>query len=373
VERQYLYSNPPNPLRNDRTYVYFGDPYLKLAYPQLNVVFSDAPDSLVALQPVTVSGHIEDDAGRRLKADGTIELRAFDTDRQLERLETPYTLQGPTLLRGSATINGGNFTFTFVPPLDIGYGGTGARIVGYATLNAGDAVGTADSLPVSSQVAATTDSLGPEIQFGFSKRDNFVDGDPVTRTDSLVLNLSDPSGINLAGGLGHGISLEIDGRPENTIMLTDHYRGAVDDYTTGTVTWPLGSIDQGLHTFKIKAWDNANNSASVSFTADVQTSSALAVNEFLNYPNPMQDSTRISMMLSGPASEIIIDIFTLAGRKIWTYKTNQSVNAGYFDDIVWYGIDYAADRVATGVYIMKATVSGGGQTAESFGKVVVIN
>jgi hypothetical protein len=373
VERQYLYSNPPNPLRNDRTYVFFGDPLLKLAYPRLKVAFDAVPDSLVALQPVTVTGRVADELGQPITADGTIELRAFDSDRDLEYLQTPYTLPGPALVRGAASVNAGHFTFTFVPPLDIGYGGSGARIVGYAALGAGDAVGAVTSLAISTQAATTTDSLGPEIRYSFANNDNFISGDPVARTDTLMMTLSDPSGINLAGGLGHGITLEIDGRPENTIMLTDYFDGTLDDYTSGTISWPVSSLEQGLHTFKIKAWDNANNSASVTFSASIEGAVPLAISEFLNYPNPMQDSTRISLMLSRPAQWIILDIFTLSGRKIWTYKTNQSVSAGFFDDIVWYGTDYAADRVATGVYIMKATVSGGGQSAESFGKIVVIN
>ena len=88
----------------------------------------------------------------------------------------------------------------------------------------------------------------------------------------------------------------------------------------------------------------------------------------------MQESTRFSYRLTQPVSRFTLEIYTLSGRKIKSFDTNPTAT-GFFDDIVWYGDDYAGDRVATGVYIYKAvaTPEMGGEAIESFGKVVVVN
>ena len=73
-----------------------------------------------------------------------------------------------------------------------------------------------------------------------------------------------------------------------------------------------------------------------------------------------------------------MDIFTLSGRKIKSIigsnlRADNYPNSSF--DLIWDGRDAAGDRVATGVYIYKATAvpRDGGQVAESFGKVVVVN
>jgi hypothetical protein len=88
----------------------------------------------------------------------------------------------------------------------------------------------------------------------------------------------------------------------------------------------------------------------------------------------MQETTRFSYRLTARAEKVSLAIFTLSGRKIRTFE-RFPMDAGYYDDIEWHGEDTNGDRVATGVYIYKATVvpAGGGEVVEAFGKVVVVN
>jgi len=376
--RQYKGLPVPSPEKNDRAYLFFGDPYVKLGMPQLGVEFSDTPDSLTALGRTHISGSVLDKQGQSYDHDGTLVINVCDSERKksyrVGNQKIDYSVTGPTIFRGSASIIGGFFNFEFVSPLDIGYGGQGAKIVVYAIFDSTDAAGLIDSLMVSDSIVALADSVGPTIEYAFPGRANFVTGDFVSRKDLLEVTLSDSTGINLTGGLGHGITLELDGRSENTINLTDRFEYNQDDYTSGKLAYPLEDVEPGRHTFKIKVWDNANNSATVEFAAEVIVEENLVIIDLLNYPNPMKDSTRFSAYLSHPVERFLLEIFTLSGRKIRTFGPHRP-SPGYFDDIIWYGRDNSGDRVATGVYIYKATAIpvAGGNKVESFGKVVVIN
>lgn len=384
--RQYGSWPVPRPEEgvNDRAYLYFGDPYLKLGMPELDVEFSDTPTSLTALGQTQIVGRVLDRQDELYQRNGMLLINVYDSERQktyrlvdnngVVTQKIDYSVTGPTIYRGSATITGGEFNFKFISPLDIGFGGIGAKIVVYAIFDSTDAAGLIDSLMVSDSIVALADSTGPTIGYAFPERSNFVSGDLVSRTDLLEITASDPSGINLTGGLGHGITLEIDGQSENTVNLTNCFEYNQDDHTAGKVVYPLESLQSGRHTFKIKAWDNANNSAAVEFAAEVVAGEKLAIVGLLNYPNPMKDSTRFSLELTHPVEKFVLEIFTLSGRKIKSFGPHYP-GTGYYDDIVWDGRDASGDRVATGVYIYKATavpLAGGGKI-ESFGKVVVIN
>ena len=222
-------------------------------------------------------------------------------------------------------------------------------------------------------MANSTDSTGPDISLSFSGKPFIPAGNLVSPGDILEIELSDPSGINLAGGLGHGISIELDGDATSAINLTGLFNFDQDDFTTGRLSYSLDQIGPGEHSIKLKAWDNANNSSSVSFTVDIVNSSNLAIRELLNYPNPMVDRTSFSYSLTQTVEKLTLEIFTLSGRKINSFQ-RFALAAAYYDDIVWDGRDVYGDRVATGVYIFKATAQPTiGDAVEEFGKIVVIN
>ncbi len=384
LERQYRFGSIPVPVVNDRTYAYFGDPLLKLGMPRLEVEFGAVPDSLTALSTIHIDGRVRSASGALYTADGTLYINVFDTEREKTyRLvndngtitqSVDYSVNGPAVYRGTASITAGEFSFDFITPLDIGYGGLGARITTYAEFDGIDGIGLIDSLAISSQITPSTDSSGPKILVSFPRQTDFVSGDPILPGSQLKVELSDSSGINLTGGLGHGITLIVDGRSEDVINLSPAFSYDQDDFTSGELTYNLDNISPGQHSFKIKAWDNANNSSSMTFSAQVLASEAPAIVELLNYPNPMQESTRFSFRLTQPVSRFTLEIYTLSGRKIKSFVMNP-MSPGFFDDIIWYGDDYAGDRVATGVYVYKAvaTPETGGDAIESFGKVVVVN
>lgn len=381
---QHQYSGSLGQIENDRSYVLLGDPCLPFRMPEAGIDLASSADTLVALLPVTVSGQIVDSLGAPLYLDGEAEVRVYDSDRRKTYISTDhgggypypfeYSVYGPMIYRGTAPVESGTLEFTFVAPLDIAYGGSSGRVQVYAAMGQTDAVGIMDSIVVADSVGALNDTIPPQITYGVVGRDVFVSGDPVSAGEKLSITIMDSSGVNLTDGLGHGITLTVDDDIENAYRLTDLFEFDPEDYTTGSLRYPIDSLAAGQHRLKIKAWDNANNSATAEFDVVVRSGSDVVIRDLLNYPNPMQDSTSFGFLANVPLDRFDLEIFTLAGRKIQSYSL-RSIPAGYHDQLIWHGKDFVGDRVSTGVYIYKATAfpQDGGAEAELFGKVVVVN
>jgi hypothetical protein len=218
------------------------------------------------------------------------------------------------------------------------------------------------------------DSVGPNIEVAIEGRTDFVSGDFINSSEQMRLTISDQSGVNLTGSVGHGISLEIDNHSENAVNLTPFYESAQDDYTTGSLVYAIDDLAVGSHHFKVKAWDNANNSSSYEFDAEVLGDGELAIRELLNYPNPMKELTSFSFYLTKRTEKFSLELFTLSGRRIKSFD-RYHLDPGYYDDMEWNGRDADGSRVATAVYIYKATAypADGGDKAECVGKLVLIN
>lgn len=384
IMRQYS-GGDPQTVRNDRNYAFFGDPYLKLRVPTYEIKITDRPDSLLALDRHTVSGEVVDKiSGAHVALDGSVELFVYDSDKQKsytvvnsggDPVRTiDYALDGPIIYRGNASITDGYFDFSFIAPLDIGYGGSSAQISSYGYSEYYDALGLADSIPVSSAIKTVSDDSGPEIQVMFGGNGSFISGDRVASGETLNLIISDSSGINLTGSLGHGITLVIDEQVENTVNLTELFQYDEGSFTVGRIDYEMQELAPGVHTFKAKAWDNANNSSVVEFDVDISEAGGMMIADLMNYPNPMSERTMFSFSLTSPASTVKLELFTLSGKKIKYYRED-AVPSGYVEFYSWDGRDADSDRVATGVYIYKLTAvsEDHSETAESFGKIIVLN
>lgn len=383
LQRQYASSTPPDPVINDRAYIFLGDPLLQLGMPEYPIVIDQRPDSLQALQLTTVSGHLIDDDSALVTGNGTLYITVYDSKKQRvhtvqqSQQDVTYQVAGSKLYHGSTDITNGAFNVQFILPLDVTFGGTGAKISLYAIVNGHDAGASIDSLPVSGSIAASTDSTGPAITIGFVEAPSFTDGGVIPPTATLQLQITDPSGINLTTGQGHEIMLEVDGDTQNPIPLSSSFSYTAGSYTEGTLVYALSQLSAGEHRIKIKAWDNANNSAVAEVSAEVIAPGNFAIKDLLNYPNPMRERTEFSFFLTQPAREVALEIFTLSGRRINRMLFPGPLEARRYTNVLtWDGRDaLAGDRVATGVYIYKATAypANGGDAVESFGKIVLVN
>ncbi|NUO02941.1 MAG: type IX secretion system sortase PorU [Saprospiraceae bacterium] len=365
---------------NARKFALLGDPAQQIALPQFKVAttFVDAHDvadglldTLRALQRVTVKGMVTDEAGQLLQDfNGTVFPTVYDKSQSITTLGQDedsnirtFTLQKNVLFKGRATVQNGQFSFTFVMPKDINYEYGRGRISYYAADpdDMWDASGFYDGIVIGGTFPnALTDEQGPVVEV-FINTEDFVFGGITNDKPVLLAKLRDDNGINVVGNsIGHDLDGVLDNNTQNTYLLNDFYEAELDDYTRGTVRYPFEKLAEGRHTIRVKAWDVANNSAEGYTEFIVANSEKIALEHVLNYPNPFTDRTcfQFDHNMAGQELDVLIQIYTVSGRLIksleQTMVSDGAMRLG--DCIEWDGRDDYGDRLARGVYLYKVKV-----------------
>jgi hypothetical protein len=362
VLRQYFANctscdQPPCPCPNDRRYVLFGDPAMKLGIPDLRVDFTSVePETLSALTLTSVTGTIADTAGVLQSGfDGTLTITVRDAPRHRvyqisDKLSVDYDLAGGNIYRGEVSVTDGRFSFGFMVPKDIAYGERGALILGHAASATRVAGGVTDSLWIAGSSGAVTDTAGPAIQVETDGGQAVVDGAALPSGAELLVAIADTSGINLTAAPGHGIEAFLDDGDQPFADLTGLFTYSPGEFRRGKAPLSLASVPVGSHTLRIKAWDNANNSAQRSLDVEIAEHPQFRVSEFLNYPNPFAGQTTFYFRPSVEAATI--RIFTVTGRMI------RSIDPARDGEASWDGTDQNGDPVGNGVYLAQIELNG---------------
>ncbi len=364
------------------TYHLLGDPTLYLGSPRLRGEFlSLQPYPLVPLALSMVTARVlAQGGGFHPDFDGELELVLLDSDvprrysilwydyeGNEHEIVLNYNLLGSNVYHGAFSVTGGMTYGRFVVPRDITLGGGLGRLFGYFHDDRIDGIIALDSLHFAPTVAAAVDTVPPDIRVYFDHRGYRI-GDPIGPEPTLIADISDSSGLNLTGVMGHGVSVSIDDR--NPVDLTQSFSYHLDSYRSGSLEQRIGPLTAGGHTVEIQAWDSFNNLALKEFEVEVTAAAGgLMVDRVLNWPNPFRDRTRLTFIVNRPA-DFEARVYTVGGRLIWRYR-GQATRAGLNADAVWDGRDRAGRTVANGVYLCKIIAfDDGGNRAEGLGRVV---
>jgi hypothetical protein len=290
---------------SNRNFSLIGDPSMRLAMPGLAIKLTEVQttsgaSTLKALSTVTVKGQVVDNNEALVSTfNGVLEATLFDKETPFvtlgnENQPYSYTQWYNSLFRGRASVTNGEFEFQFVVPKNIAYLVGAGKFSVYA-FDAGqglEAAGYSKAFQVgSSEEEPLTDTTPPVIQV-FIGDESFKNGGVANPTTQLVARLSDASGINISGyGIGNSLEGTLD--QSQTFILNDYYQSDVDDFTKGTITFPLTNLAAGKHTLTVKAWDTHNNPAQSTVAFVVTGSENLAIETFGNYPNPFNLSTTL--------------------------------------------------------------------------------
>jgi len=355
---------------NNRNFTLLGDPALCLAFPELNVSTTSISDTISALGEVTISGQIEDENGVFVSDfNGLVFPTVFDKEEirntlgQESSTPMPFRSQINILYKGSATVNNGIFSFSFVVPKDIAYNFGDGRISYYAISNDSliDASGYDESFTIGGTANnITPDYDGPEIDL-FINNDQFISGGMCNQDPMLFALLTDFSGINTVGnGIGHDIVAILDEETNQSISLNDYYSADTDSYKNGNVSYPFYDLEEGYHTLRLKVWDIFNNSSEKTIDFYVTNKEDFTLSELLNYPNPFKDNTSFYFQHNRAEEllEIELQIFDLSGRKV------ASINKNIYDDgyrvgpIQWNGTTNSGEKLGGGIYIYQIYAKG---------------
>jgi len=370
---------------NSNKFTLLGDPMMCLSYPEYGVSTTIFPDTISALGKVTFNGEIiTEDSVKADNFNGEIEITVFDKEliakTQGQQSSTPmsYKKQTNIIYKGKSSVVNGEFTFSFIVPKDIDYTLGFGRISYYAiegTENK-DASGWNESFIVggiSSDIIE--DDLGPSINL-YMNNEQFVSGGITNSTPTFLAFVEDSSGINTVGnGIGHDITITLDGEDSKKIILNDYYESEKDSYQKGKVEYALNELDPGLHTIDFKVWDVFNNSSESSLEFFVSESEDFVVKHLLNYPNPFTTNTSFYFEHNRADQnlEVQIQVYTVSGKLVKTIQSLQTNTGFRVGPIYWDGKDDFQDNIARGTYIYKLKVKDeNGEFIEKLEKLVIL-
>ena len=386
VSKNCTTSNPTNKLN----FSLLGDPALRISYPEMFIQLDSILntqgqplDTISALQKVRVTGEVIDAQGQILDGfEGILDTRVFDKPRSIQTLSNDngnpfnFELQNSIIYNGRASVQDGRFEFEFIVPRDIRYDEGRGKMVFYAISDDTDAQGSAAEFYVSGTNAnAEDDDTGPTLEIAFDSED-FVDGGLTNESPWLLVDLFDENGINTVGnGIGHDITLTIDGNTAERIVLNDFYTADLDSYQSGTIRFQLNGLEEGPHTVELKAWDIYNNSSEVRTDFVVERVEDLVLDRVVNYPNPFTTNTQFMFEhnQSCDALNVSVEVFTVSGKLVKTIHRTIDTNRAENEPILWDGRDEYGDRLGRGVYVYKLEVATPtGQREEVFEKLVIL-
>ncbi|MCD4747629.1 MAG: type IX secretion system sortase PorU [Bacteroidales bacterium] len=376
---------------NGRKYVLLGDPALKMAYPHYNVVTTSInnnaitllPDTIRALDKVTIEGVIEDNNGNIVTDfNGIVYPIVYDKPSKISTLandhgsqEKTFYLQKNILYKGKANIINGKFSFTFISPKDIAYQYGFGKISYYADNDHTDASGYNVNIIIGGyNENSSVDNNGPLIEL-YLNDENFVFGGITNENPILLAYLEDESGINTVGnGIGHDI-VAIIGYNDKSYILNDYYEADLDSYQKGTLIYPFFDLSEGLHTLSLKVWDVYNNSSEAYTEFIVAESSEMVLDHLLNFPNPFRHSTTFSFQHNQADTDIDIkiEIYSLSGKLVKIIDEIYYSGGFKYKSKEWDGTNDYGSKLAKGMYVYKVVVKNiDGSSSEETQKLVIL-
>ena len=353
---------------NYRKFAFLGDPAVKLALPEQNVVIDSINrDTVSALSEVVIYGHLADYSYNKLSDfSGKAYITFYDKKSTFNTLGSnvsssvaPFQMWKNIIYRGKSSVINGEFSFAFKVPKDISYNYGFSRISFYAENGNIDASGYNDSLIIGGiDTNAVIDELGPELKV-FLNDENFVSGGITNKSPLLIVSVFDENGVNTVGnGIGHDIELVIDDDYSNSVVLNDYYSSDLDTYKSGKINYELKDLTAGEHKLKVKVWDIYNNSSTREIIFSVVEDQILELDHVLNYPNPFSMRTEFFFEHNQNCNylDVSINIYTISGKIV--KRINQRIyNKGFRSEgILWNGRDDFGEKLAQGVYFYNLKV-----------------
>lgn len=367
---------------NKLRFTLMGDPAMRLPSPCYgicidsigNVDPNDITDSadypvIPARGKVTIKGRITDPTGATATDfNGVAIPTLFDAERAIKTYGNGedgtvrhYNDRKNKLFTGKVPVVNGEWEVTILMPSEIDNNYSPALLNVYAySDDKREANGSTESLYVYGwNQDAEEDINGPEISLLALNSEDFEDGDKVNNSPILLAKFKDDSGINIStSGFGHKITAVIDG-DKVFDNLSDFYEADLIDFTSGSITYPLSELEVGEHTLSFTVWDNANNSSTESITFNVVNSLKPTITDLHTNVNPASTDVTFFVNHDMPSSQttIRIEVFDLAGRKVWTSDTFNGTNSLNTTAIKWNLCDMSGSRVPRSIYLYRAIVT----------------
>jgi flagellar hook assembly protein FlgD len=133
----------------------------------------------------------------------------------------------------------------------------------------------------------------------------------------------------------------------------------------------MEKLSSGVHLLTLSAFDNLNNQAESEISFKIATTSSLAIDEVVNYPNPFRRNTDFTFQTNRDGADVTVRIYTISGRLIQELDGYYTITG--YNQIPWDGRDRDGDTLANGVYLYKVILRMDDEKVQAIEKMVVIN
>lgn len=377
-------------------YVFLGDPAMRLAVPDNNIVLESIngesvdPEkqvTIMANQRVTLTGTLYDQQGNTMDDfNGILSATIYDAETSVTTLglnvdntkgkAITFDKKGDKLFSGRGSVVNGHFTLGIAMPSEIADNFRPATINMYATSKDGrEASGVCrDFYVYGFDDTAEPDTQPPLIDYAYLNHSSFTNGSIVNEQPMFIAGVTDDIGINLSmAGIGHQMSLKLDDERSFTDIAL-YYSPAPDGSPSGTIAYPISELPEGNHTLTFRVWDTSGNSATHSIDFFVEQGAAPQLFDIFTDANPA--STHANFYLShnrpdAPAT-VSLDIFSMSGRHIWSSTVTGRSDMFLSTPIQWDLCDMGGQRVIRGIYIYRATIKIDGHEITSQAKRIAV-
>ena len=179
----------------------------------------------------------------------------------------------------------------------------------------------------------------------------------------------------MGNGIGHDLSLCIDGSAVLTYNLNDYYVPTAGDYTRGQVCFSIPDLDEGRHTLSFRAWDVLNNSSTKTLDFEVVRGLRPELLSVGCLQSPARESTTFTLSHNRPGSVLAVrmSVYDFSGRELWT-RLEQGISEGQTYYVEWDLCSNGGQRLAPGVYLYRASiVSDGSRESTKARKIIILS
>ena len=158
-----------------------------------------------------------------------------------------------------------------------------------------------------------------------------------------------------------------------TYSLNDYFQYDFGSYTRGSVGYSIPELSYGEHKLLFRAWDILNNSSTAELTFKVVKGLEPLFFDVEAIVNPATTTTSFRILHDriGSDMDVVLDVFDISGRHLWSYAEN-GVSTDNSYTIDW---DLTVDggrRLQTGVYLYRVRIASDGSSYASKAKKLII-